>query len=249
MHRPHGGRVAELTRLTVVRGAALAGWVGTDGLAAVLYRAGGAVVDPRVDPRWPHQLATRAHWAAGSGARRYDRLRTEHWNGWNLPGADTRALAHKVYVSPMVAGLAVTLPIVVTTAVAADVPAWKVGARPDGLHRPDKIVLYLGTADAADQVARTLAQALTDVPVQGVPFTGQVGSTGIVSRGRDVGTDSWRHVLCRGVARALTEARAALGPPGDAPTVADHALRLVADRGYDVVTWSPDPAVELLAAS
>lgn len=249
MNRPSGGRLAELTHRTVVRGAALVGWVGADDLAAVLYRAGGVVVDPRIDPRWPHQLATQAHRGAGSLARHYDRLRTEHWNGWNLPGSDPRGLAHKIYVSPTVPALVTALPVVVATAVAAGVPAWKVGARPDGLHRPDKIVLYLGTAHEADQIAWALAEALTDVPAQGVPFTGQIGATGIVSRGRDLGTDSWRHVLCRTVARALTEATAASDPSRDTVAVADRALARVADRGYDVRTWSPEPAVELLGAS
>src|SRR5690349_10088251 len=212
-----------MTRSAVVRAAALAGRVGPDELAAVLYRFGGTAAEPHQDPRWPHHLA---HLAERSLPRpdRYDRSRTEHWNGWTTPGVETSAQVHKIYVSPTVACLPAVLPVVFALADALDVPSWKVGADAAGLHRADKIVLYLPTPHRADAVAAQLAGALDPSDAQGVPFTGQVGATGIVSRGQDRQGESWRAVLCRAVADALGRQRAGLGPDARADEVGEAAL-------------------------
>jgi len=237
MSQPSGERLARMTRTVVVRAAALAGRVGPDELAAVLYRSGGTAVDPRQDPRLPRYLTDRADRSSPALAP-YERSRTEHWNAWTAPGADASALVHKVYVSPTVAGLPTALPVVFATAAALGVPSWKVGADAAGLHRADKIVLYLPSAGRADAAAQALAGVLDGLDPQGVPFTGQVGATGIVSRGRDHGRESWRAVLCRAVAGALDVHRARLGPDAPAGLVADAALDALADT-YDVTSWQP----------
>jgi len=238
MSQPSGGRLAQMTRTVVVRAAVLAGRVGPDELAAVLYRSGGTAADPRQDPRWPHHLVQLAERSA-PGIERYDRSRTEHWNGWTTPGVETSTQVHKVYVSPTVPCLPAALPVVFATATALDVPSWKVGADAAGLHRADKIVLYLPSASRADAVATALAEALDGLDAQGVPFTGQVGATGIVSRGQDRDRESWRAVLCRAVAGALQHQRAELGPGAPPDAVADAALDALAGA-YDVETWRPD---------
>jgi hypothetical protein len=238
MSQPSGGRLARMTRTVVVRAAALAGRVGPDELAAVLYRSGGTAADPLRDPRWPHHLVDRAERTA-PGIERYDRSRAEHWNGWTVPGTEASAQVHKVYVSPTVSCLPAALCVVFAQAVALDVPSWKVGADAAGLHRPDKIVLYLPSAPRADVVAATLAHALDRFDPQGVPFTGQVGATGIVSRGQDRSRESWRAVVCRAVAGALDEQRLRLGPDAPPGAVAGAALDALTDA-YDVVTWRPD---------
>ncbi|MEO7447400.1 MAG: hypothetical protein ABI336_03925, partial [Humibacillus sp.] len=94
-------------------------------------------------------------------------------------------------------------------------------------------------ADRADRVAAALAQSLGGVRAQGVPFTGQVGATGVLSRGRDVAGTSWRAQVCRRVADAVILARAALGPTAPATQVADGALALLARTGLDVQSWHP----------
>ena len=242
MPTPPGGRLAQMTRTAVVRAAALAGWVGPDELTAVLYRSGGTAPDPREDPRLPRVLADRAERSAPGGLEGYDRSRTEHWNGWTAPGTDTSTQVHKVYVSPTLPCLPAALPVVFATAAALGVPSWKVGADTAGLHRPDKVVLYLPSARRADECAALLADALGGLDAQGVPFTGQVGDTGIVSRGRDQGRQSWRAVLCRTVAESLVDRRAALGPDAPHARVADDALASLA-AAVDVVTWQPDSRV------
>jgi hypothetical protein len=241
MSQPSGGRLAQMTRTVVVRAAALAGRVGPDELAAVLYRSGGTAVDPRQDPRWPHHLVHLAE-RSMPDPERYERSRTEHWNGWTTPGVETATQVHKVYVSPTVPCLPAVLPVVFATAATLDVPSWKVGADAAGLHRADKIVLYLPSSSRADAVAANLADALDGFDAQGVPFTGQVGATGIVSRGQDRPRESWRAVLCRAVARALDDHREQLGPDAAPDVVADAALDALAGA-YDVETWRPGTRV------
>lgn len=240
-----GGTLTELTRTVVARVSALTGQLppgkppGTDELAALLYHAGGCVPDPRRDPRWASHVVTAAARQAGSALAAHDHSRTAHWQSWTHPSADPTQLVHKVYVSPDVRDLAATLVVVLAAAPLLGVPAWKVGADLAGLHRPDKIVLYLSEADRADRVAACLARSLTGVRAQGVPFTGQVGRTGLVSRGRDVAGTSWRAQVCRRVADAVILARAALGPTAPADQVADDALALLGRSGLDVQSWHP----------
>ncbi|MEN0130181.1 MAG: hypothetical protein AAGC49_12130 [Brevundimonas sp.] len=242
MQHPPDGRLARLTATAVGRAAALSAMVGADEVSAVLYRAGGTAVEPGQDPRLPRLLCDRAEAGVRAELRQYDRSRSEHWDGWTVAGADADDLVHKIYVSPTVAALPAALPIVFAVAVDLTVPSWKVGADGAGIHRADKIVLYLPTSEEADEAAGVLAAALADLPAQGVPFTGQVGRSGIVSRGQDFGRQSWRAAVCTSVGRALLARRASLGPQAPAAQVAAEALDgLAAD--IDVVTWWPGQRV------
>ncbi|MEO7448838.1 MAG: hypothetical protein ABI336_11250, partial [Humibacillus sp.] len=154
-----GGTLAELTHTVVVRVSALTGQLsparfsparlspehpssvrlapGSDELAALLYRAGGCVPDPRRDPRWASHVVTAAARQAGSALAAHDHSRTAHWQSWTHPGADPTQLVHKVYVSPDVRDLADTLVVVLAAVPLLGVPAWKVGADLAGLHRPE----------------------------------------------------------------------------------------------------------------
>ena len=244
MSHPSGGRLAELTRTAVVRAAALTGRVDpatTDVavLASLLYRAGGCVPDGRLDPRWPRHVVTAAERTARARLTGHTRAESRHWHSWTATDADPATLVHKVYVSPVVRDVATTLGVILTHAPLLGVPAWKVGADLAGLHRPDKIVLYLASPERADRVAAALALTLRDTAAQGVPFTGQVGATGIVSRGRDVAGTSWRADVCRAVAESLCAARVTLGPEARAADVADEALARLVSHGLDVETWHP----------
>ncbi|MCU1538913.1 MAG: hypothetical protein JWP82_3264 [Humibacillus sp.] len=236
-----GETLARLTATVVVRASALTGQLpaGSLDLAPLLYRAGGCVPDPRRDPRWAAHVVTAAARLAGDALSGHDHSVTAHWQSWTRPGTDPDLLIHKIYVSPLVDDLAATLRVVLAAAPLLDVPAWKVGADLAGLHRPDKIVLYLPDAARADTTATALAEGLAGIRAQGVPFTGQVGPTRLVSRGRDVAGTSWRAEVCRLVADAVTAGRATLGCTASAVEVAEHALDLVARTGIDVETWHP----------
>jgi len=242
MQPPPDGRLARLTAIAVSRAAALSAMVGADEVSAVLYRAGGTAVDPGQDPRLPRLLCDRAAVSVRAETKGYERSRSEHWDGWTAAGADADDLVHKIYVSPTVAALPAALPLVFAVAVDRAVPSWKVGADGAGIHRPDKIVLYLPTSEEADEVAAALSAALANVPAQGVPFTGQVGGSGIVSRGQDFGRQSWRAAVCTSVGRALLARREVLGSEAPAEQVATEALEALA-ADIDVVTWWPGQRV------
>ncbi len=246
MATPPGERLAQLSRTATIRAAALTRWVGhddlgTEGLAAVLYGAGGSAVGDHMDAQWPNLLLRRAERGVRNQLADYSRGATQGWMSWTRADADVTELVHKVYVSPAVSSLPAALPTTLLGAVRLGVPAWKVGADLAGIHRADKAVLYLATAAEADAAAGELAEALASEVPQGVPFTGQVGATGIVSRGLDHNGTSWRAALCHRLAEALWSAREQSGAHASAHRVAEDALRVLASDGFDVTTWHPVP--------
>lgn len=246
MPNPAGERLPRLSRAATIRAAALTGRIGpgqleADGLAAVLYRAGGCTPSRGIDPRWPHLLLRRAERPVRAALSDHTRSATAAWMSWTRNDADPSTLVHKIYVSPAMAAMAEALRLTFTVATDLGIPAWKVGADVAGLHRADKIVLYLPTGEAADRAASTLADTLSHVAAQGVPFTGQVGDTGIVSRGVDHCGTSWRAFVCRSLAEALLAGRAVAGSTAAPVDVADLARERLVDLGFDVVTWRPQP--------
>jgi len=225
--------------MAAVRAAALSGQLEVDQLAAVLYRAGSASVGLRHDARWATQLTDMARRAAEPGLDPYTMTRTEAWNSWSVPGVDPAELEHKIYLSPTVAALPQALPIVFARNAELHVPAWKVGANAPGLYRADKIVCYFATPTAALRTGQRLAQVLRGVPAQGVPFSGALDASGLVSWGRDLDGRSWRSMVCAALARELVAARRTLRPAATAERVAAAALDALGRSGLDVVDWHP----------
>ena len=225
--------------MAAVRAAALSGQLEVDQVAAVLYRAGSASVSLRHDARWATQLTDLARRAAEPRLDPYTMTRTDAWNSWSVPGVDPAGLEHKIYVSPTVAALPQALPIVFARNAELHVPAWKVGANAPGLYRADKIVCYFATSKAALRAGQTLARLLRGVPAQGVPFSGALDGSRIVSRGRDLGGRSWRAMVCAALARELEAARRELGPAAPADQVAAAALDALGSAGLDVIEWHP----------
>ena len=253
MSAPTGGRLARLSRTAAIRAAALTSWLGPEtlgstALAAVLYRAGGTTPSDRVDERWPRLLLRRAERHVRSHLVDYSRTSTEGWMSWTRADADVVHLVHKVYLSPAVASLSETLPSAFDLATNLRVPAWKVGADLDGVHRADKFVLYFPSAAAADDAANLLAQQLAFAAPQGVPFTAQVGSSGMVSRGIDRNGTSWRAVVCRTLADALLAARANNGAAMPPETVVDEAYDSLTRDGFDTRGWLPVAAPQTAAS-
>ena len=247
MSLPTGGRLARLSRTAAIRAAALTSWVdpetlGSAALAAVLYRAGGTTPGDRVDERWPRLLLRRAERQVRGHLVDYARTSTEGWMSWTRADADVVQLVHKVYLSPAVPSLSDALPVAFEIATRLEVPAWKVGADLAGLYRADKFVLYFPSSAAADEAASALAERLEFAAPQGVPFTAQVDSSGIVSRGIDRNGTSWRAVVCRTLAEALLASRARHGPAAPAQTVVDEAHQSLSRDGFDTDGWLPTAA-------
>lgn len=237
--QPTSGTLARASRVAAVRVAALSGQLEVDQLAAVLYRAGGATVGLHRDARWATQLIDVARRSAGPGLDPYTMSRTEAWTSWNVPGVDPAELEHKVYLSPTVAALPRALAIVFARNAELHVPAWKVGAGAPGLYRADKVVCYFATPAAAVRCGRQLGAALRGLPAQGVPFSGALDRSGIVSWGRDLDGRSWRSLVCAALARELVAARRRLGTAAPAERVAAAALDALGSAGLDVVDWHP----------
>ena len=80
---------------------------------------------------------------------------------------------------------------------------------------------------------------LRGVPAQGVPFSGALDASGLVSWGRDLDGRSWRSMVCAALARELVAARRTLGPGATAERVAVAALDALGRAGLDVVDWHP----------
>jgi len=244
MPNPAGERLARLSRAATIRAAALTSRIGPEqlganGLASVLYRSGGCAPARGIDDHWPQLLLRRAERPVRAAVSNHTRSATAAWMSWTLNDVDTSQLVHKIYVSPTMTALADALTTTFAVATDLGIPAWKVGADVAGLHRADKIVLYLLTREAADEAASAFADALSHHAPQGVPFTGQVGATGIVSRGIDHGGTSWRAVVCRSLADALWAGRSVAGSTAAPEAVADLAYERLTDLGFDVANWHP----------
>ena len=246
-------RIPRLTRVAVERVAAVAGRVDVPVLQGLLYRSGSVALGPRNVRVWDPASIGRAIARAAADfpclATEYTSHSSAHWHSWNrisssAPGS--RPPRHKVYLSPQPEHLLEALPTLFETVTYFGIPGFKIGASTEGVLRPDKIVLYLPDAAAADTVAQRLADELTELAPQGVPFSGQVGDTGIASRGRDPEGTSWRAWLIDEVAQALDSAAQQDGSP------AVRALDKLASRGIDTLTWWPtwwpDDQVSELAA-
>ncbi len=245
-------------------------------LAALRYGQALAVDDPvllswrlytynhrPLTPRWQRLLPSREAVerylgiAPGDDRRRLlDRAwvpaGAANWLSWRARARDSAAVGSpaeptwKLYASPLPDVLAEGFGAIVEALAAGRATQFKVGADAAGLLRPDKIVAYFPTFERLAAAAEVVTRRLDGAPVQGVPFTSEIGAAGLVSWGVDPadGTargeaESWRLWLTHRLARALLAARAtrAEGAAGIEPwRFALERLRL---EGVDTGTWTP----------
>jgi hypothetical protein len=244
--------------MAVDRAAAAAGYVDSSALSLMLYTAGSLPVGARAHAQYD---ARRVHHLV-SGAVRGTDVRHRGGDYWHVLWVDDdkvpfdstggladgiegrppsgpadlgSRLAHKVYVSPMPADLGTTCRTVAQLATDYRF-SFKIGGTAHAVHRPDKIVLYFPDPCLADETAIRLDAALAGLPPHGVPFTGQVGRAGLISRGLDQSGRSWRMAVCDLVGRALD-----LAARSGTPTcrIADVALDRVREAGLDTDTFGP----------
>ena len=154
-------------------------------------------------------------------------------------------LPYKLYISPRPEALVECFPAVVTILADGNVGSFKVGRGVLGLLRPDKIVAYFEDASHLHRVATTLAHVLDGCPTQGVPFTAQASTDGLVSWGIDpppaeqlTGSQfrqSWRYWVANRLASCLVLARATV----DSVEPWEFALDRLFLEGVDSNTWLP----------
>jgi hypothetical protein len=140
----------------------------------------------------------------------------------------------KLYLSPKPEALAEVFPIVAKTFLDGEVRSFKVARGPAGLLRPDKIVAYFSQPAHLEEMAQELARPLSGLPAQGVPFTAELASGGILSWGvdPDAGSQgvSWRSWVTQLLAKSLV-ANAADDNP------VDSTIRDISAAGVDPSRW------------
>ncbi len=163
------------------------------------------------------------------------------WLQWTRRGSGQEAdRRRKIYVSPLPAQLAEVLAVVAETCRALEVPAFKVGATPFGVLRPDKLVVYPGSRTQLRRVAKELGRALDDVDAQGVPFTAPLGTGALLSWAIDPGDRvsvgrgaSWRIAVSEGLAATIARAQGQASPP----EIVEFALQRLRLDDIDPIGW------------
>jgi hypothetical protein len=217
-----------------------------------------------LSPRWsralgtPDALARHLDRSAGGVARRWLR------SAWEVPegdadpewrhfrsryATDDQSLGHKLYLSPDPEHLGTAFEAFVAVLSERRAPWFKVGRRPAGVLRPDKMVAYFSSSEAVRAAAEDLADRLAGMPAHGVAFTAELGGDGLVSWGMDPPElkqvlvwqrqSSWRLWVCERLATALVAARE------DESEVEPwrFALRRLELAGVDPATFAPGPAI------
>lgn len=204
----------------------------------------------------PDQDAVEAHLGigryplAGIIDAHWDRVHTRDgaWMAWSRRGPlqTTRFPAYKMYVSPSCAALPIIFSAVASGFSASACVHWKVGSSARDLLRPDKMVAYFQTLKDLQEAAAALESELSGFEAHGVPFTAQVGETGLLSWGIDpvpemhllpwLQQESWRILICRCLGASIALAKQCAGPVSPAQ-FARERLRL---EGIDPDTWVRD---------
>lgn len=171
-----------------------------------------------------------------------------HWLSWSRELADSQQrpnLPYKLYVSPRPEALVACFPAVVTVLAEKGVWSFKIGRGTLGLLRPDKLVAYFEDVDHLHQVSNALARALQGCPSQGVPFTAQASTDGLLSWGMDPPPaerlldsqppESWRYWVTNRLASGMVHAQSAI----DSVEPCEFALDRLTLEGVDPLTWLP----------
>jgi hypothetical protein len=170
--------------------------------------------------------------ASGGGAR---------WFSWRR--ADAGNGIYKLYVSPHISAIKEAFAAVVEATAAHRAAGFKVGRDVYGLLRPDKLVAYFVALDELKEAAETLRTRLEGAPVQGVPFSAQIDSRGLLSWGIEpppsecypvAGRFSWRRWVTDRLAVSLLAGRDS--PVGEGWRFAFDRIRL---DGIDPQSWTP----------
>lgn len=170
------------------------------------------------------------------------------WSAWESkrqapPIGDA---TYKLYISAACTAMDYAVGSAVEAASRFGAFQWKVGADIHGLLRPDKLVLYFAQFDDLRAAADYLLHELKGCPSQGVPFTAELESRGLLSWGIDppnekssvpwLKLESWRVRICNRLACALVLAK---NRPINGISPSRFALRRLRLDGIDTATWAP----------
>jgi hypothetical protein len=150
---------------------------------------------------------------------------------------------YKLYVSPQPESMAALFPAVIDRLLAMGPAAFKIGNGASGLMRPDKFVAYFYDAAQLADYARAGFPSVSAADVQGVPFSSQLDSLGMLSYGEDPlrsghlpghADDSWRIWVCNRLASAIV---IALNNRASTVEAREFALLRMRLWGVDPQSW------------
>lgn len=238
-------RIAHLS-LTAIRLAASASWTEPVVVENWLYRFGTVPLGPVVERDFGAGDGPLAVLGLSMGSRTrrvleaaYEATSLEGWYSFaRSPARSKMVAACKLYVSPRPEALVDSFPRIADAFVQSHVRSFKVGRGIEGLLRPDKIIAYFEDHAHMQDAAGVLGRSLRGCPVQGVPFTAEVGGNGLLSCGVDPPAGdvaaSWRSWITKRLAESLTAHRGA--GRVDLVTAALADIRLA---GVDPDFWLP----------
>jgi hypothetical protein len=181
----------------------------------------------RLGPDWQEGVDPDGNWRIWR--------RRERWSGSPF----------KLYVSPQPGSLPAALRAVAGAAQRHAAIAFKVGATPHGVLRPDKLVVYFAEREALAAAAGEIDGELEGRRAHGVPFTAAIAGDGLLSWGADPPGEavggaswlggSWRRWLTDRLAAAITAARRQRAGVEEAAEFALARLRL---DGVDPSAWT-----------
>jgi hypothetical protein len=256
-----GGRLAGLSAAALRYAAALA-LDDRHALAARLYGYNRIPLSPHWVERLPDYRAVLAHvggerpdaWGAfvpalpaepGGWIPFTRRNRDRH------PRRNGQSSGHKLYISPSPTALPEAFAGTVEVLDRFPVLQFKLGGDAGGVLRPDKLVAYFADADVLAEAGQALADRLTGIPAQGVPFTAELGGEGLLSWGIDppagerplswLPAESWRYWVVRRLAAALIEGCRGGVDEGMPPE--RFALERLRLEGVDVERWVPSASM------
>lgn len=227
-----------------------------DLLAERLYLYNRVPLSPRWTRRFPDQASVLEYLGVDSrpvpeGSGAWTRRRTaDGWMSWSRQDGKSKAKAssvtHKLYLSPTPESLPDVFPAFLDVLITSRARRFKAGAEACDLLRSDKLVAYFGHQDDLIEAAERILSRLDGAPVQGVPFTAELGGGGLVSWGVDPPRrkgcrhDSWRGWLTRRLAAAILSTKETqLG----GMTRTRCALERLRIEGVDVERWAPAPGL------
>ncbi|ASJ55986.1 hypothetical protein BP422_22020 [Brevibacillus formosus] len=200
-----------------------------------------------IQPDGPVQSKLQRHWIAVAHSR------ANGWLTWTNQNPATAirpdSMIYKLYVSPHPSCLADALAAAIATFTECAVPNFKLGSDLYGILRPDKLIAYFSSLEEVMAVADKLKLRLTGCPAQGVPFTGELESSGLLSWGMDPPQvpsiawspmESWRLWITNHLASALIAARLA---PATGLSPWEFAMARIRLANVDPETWTPLPSL------
>jgi hypothetical protein len=230
-------RIADLSRSAIRYGERLVALPEAT-LAVRIYDFGRRPITARLRLKHPDAAAVTAF--VESAARRAlqrdwrELSHSPHWRRWVAAGASGR-IGGKLYVSVVPEALPEAVAVIAALAHSSNIAAFKVCANLAGICRPDRLVVYVSTAEDIMPLCTLVRGRLAGCPADGVPFTAAATPDGMLSWAVDRPSGaSWRQWLTARLACHLHTAVSA-----GAPHLGSFALNRLGLDGVDTVRWTP----------